>query len=291
MQSKDYFPDTPSQPYASVLLEQREANERLLLAALRAQEDADEAQSGRILAEDESDLLRVKAAELVAVGELRERLLGIIGHDLRNPLNAMLMAARLLEEASLPAQATWLAQRILASGVHMERMIDQLADFTSFRRGGGFALDLAVCNLAKICKNVVEERRLSSGAPVELTTAGTIHGRWDANRLAQVVSNLVANAVGHAAPGTTVWVEADGNDSVAVVKVRNEGAAILDADRDKIFSAFARVHSEGGRDSGGLGLYISREIAVAHGGSLEVESSAANTTFFLELPRWATRRL
>ena len=287
MQSKDSFQETASNPHAGLMIEQREANEQLLLAALRAQEDAEDAHSGRIVAEDESDLLRVKTAELAAAGELRERLLGIIGHDLRNPLTAMVMAARLLEEALLPAQANWLAARILASGLRMQRMIDQLANFTRARIGGGFRLDLTLCDLARICQTVVEELQLSSGAPIQLTTNGPLEGRWDADRIAEVLSNLVGNAAGHASPGSTVLVEARGNDSSVVVHVRNEGEAIPRENLEKIFSAFGRGHSDVVREDGhlGLGLYIGREIAQAHGGTLEVESSAEGTTFSLRLPR------
>lgn len=287
MQSKDSLQETVSQPHASLVLEQREANEQLLLAALRAQEDAEDAHSGRIEAEDESDLLRVKTAELAATGELRERLLGIIGHDLRNPLSAMVMAARLLEEALLPAQANWLAARILASGLRMQRMIDQLANFTRARLGGGFRLNLTLCDLAPICKNVVEELRLSSGTPIILTTDGPLEGRWDADRIAEVLSNLVGNATGHASPGTTVLISARGDDRGVVVDVCNEGAAIPPGNLEKIFSAFGRGHSDVVREDShlGLGLYISREIALAHGGTLEVESSAERTEFSLRLPR------
>jgi len=270
-----------------LLLDQREANEHLLLAALRAQEDAEDAHSGRIIAEDESDLLRSKAAELAATADLRERLLGIVGHDLRNPLNAMLMAAQLLEEARLPAQANWLAAHIMASGLRMQRMIDQLANFTRARLGGGFRLQFVLCDLGPICKHIVDELRLTSGTPIELITNGSLEGRWDADRIAEVLSNLVGNATGHASPGTTVRVSARGDDAGVVVDVRNEGEAIPPENLQKIFSAFGRGHSDVVREGSHLGLrlYISREIALAHGGTLDVASSAANTTFSLRLPR------
>src|SRR6187549_3934357 len=124
MQSKDYSPKTASQPPESLLLDQ-----------CAAQEEAEDAHSGRIIAEDESDLLRAKAAELTATREHREHALAIIAHELRNPLGAMLMDARLLEEAILPARANCLAARIVVSGRRMQRMIDQLADFTRARPG------------------------------------------------------------------------------------------------------------------------------------------------------------
>jgi len=284
---KELFDETPSQPHASLLLDQCDANEHLVLAALRAQEEAEEAHSSRIVAEDESDHLRAKAAELVATGELRERLLGIIGHDLRNPLSAMVMAAQLLEQANLPPQPTWLAQRIVASGLRMERMIDQLADLTRSRLGGGFELELAPCNLAELCKDIVDELRLGSSVPIRLETSGALVGRWDADRVSAVLSNLIGNAIGHAAPGTPVQVAGREGEAGVVVEVRNQGLAIPAEQQEQIFSAFGRASSSAGRDSGhlGLGLYIGRQIALAHGGTLEVESSLAGTVFTLRLPR------
>jgi signal transduction histidine kinase len=254
---------------------------------LRAQEDAEDAHSGRVIAEDESDLLRVKTAELAATGELRERALGMIGHDLRNPLTAMVMAARLLEESLLPAQANRLAARILASGLRMQRMIDQLANFTRARLGGGFRLDVMLCDLAPICRTVVEELRISSGAQIKLDTSGPLEGRWDADRIADVLSNLVGNAIGHASPGTAVQVGARGDEAGVVVSVRNQGDAIPPENLKEIFSAFGRGQSQASCEDShlGLGLYIGQEIARAHGGTLEVASSAQGTTFSLRLPR------
>jgi len=287
MQSKDSFQETASERHTSLLREQCEANEQLLLAVLRWQEDAEDAHSGRIVAEDESDLLRLKTTELAATAELRERLLGIVGHDLKNPLSAMVMAARLLEEALLPAQANWLAARILASGLRMQRMIDQLTNFTRVRLGGGFELKLAVCDLATVCRNVVEELQLVSGTPITLTSNGRLEGRWDADRIAEVLSNLISNATGYASPGTAVLVSTCANDDAAVVDVTNQGAAIPPENLEKIFSAFGRGDCDAVREDShlGLGLYIGREIALAHGGTLEVASTAEGTTFSLRLPR------
>jgi len=286
MQSQDDSPKSASQPQASLLLDQCEANEQLLLAALRAQEDAEDAHSSRIIAEDESDLLRAKAAELTATREHRERVLGIIAHDLRNPLGAMLMDARLLEEAILPARANCLAARIVASGRRMQRMIDQLADLTRAGLGDGFRLERALCDLAAICEDVVEELRLASGTEIKLTSSGPLAGRWDADSITEVLLNLVGNATGYASPQTTVFVDARGDNGGVVVDVRHERAAILPENLEKLFRPFGASHSEAGHAGGdlGSGLHISREIALAHHGRLEVQSSAASTTFSLYLP-------
>ena len=291
MQSKDHFPDSPSQPDATLLLNQQEANEHLLLAALSAQEEAQDAHTGRVIAEDESDILRVKAADLVATAEFRERLLGIVGHDLRNPLNTMIVAAQLLKAGSLLTEKeVWLADRIMDSGRRMARMIDQLANFTRARLGGGFKLDLALCDLAPICETVVEELKLSSGTEIQLITTGVLAGRWDADRLAELLSNLIGNATEHATQGTPIRVHAYEQGRNVIVTVHNEGVCIPPEQREHIFGEFRRAQSADDRESGhlGLGLYISRQIALSHGGTLEVESSGSGTTFSLCLPRLAS---
>jgi signal transduction histidine kinase len=281
MQPNDHFPETPSQPHASVLRDQLEANEQLVLAALRAQEEADAAHSGRVTAEGESDELR-------AAAQFRERLLGIIGHDLRNPLNSIVVAAQLLAEGNnLPGRGIWLASRIIESGQRMGRMIDQLANFTRARSGGGFELNLVPCDLANICRNVIEELQLGSTRPLSFTVDGNVWGTWDRDRIAEVLSNLMSNALDHAAASTVVLVRARENSGWAVVEIENEGVGIPPELVDSIFNAFRRTRTDVQREAGhlGLGLYISREIALAHGGSLEVQSETGRTTFSLRLPR------
>jgi len=280
MGPKEFFPETPSQPHASVLRDQLDANEQLLLAALRAQEEAEEARSGRIVAQDESDELR-------ATAQLRERMLGIVGHDLRNPLNTMVVAAELLASGKHPEKSAWFASRIIESGRRMARMIDQLTSFTRARVGGGLLLDLAECDLARICWNVVEDLKLSTGLPIQLAAAGELRGVWDEDRVTQVLSNLITNALDHAAPGTLVRVNAKEKGEHVVVEVGNEGLCIPVELAQSIFSAFRRAESATSRGTKhlGLGLFISSEIALAHGGTLAVVSGEGRTTFTLELPR------
>ncbi|HEX7453543.1 MAG TPA: HAMP domain-containing sensor histidine kinase [Polyangiaceae bacterium] len=281
MQPDDHFPESPSQPRASVLRDQLEANEQLVLAALRAQEDAEAARSGRVTAESESDQLR-------AAAQFRERLLGIIGHDLRNPLNSIVVAAQLLAEGNnLPGRGAWLASRIIESGQRMGRMIDQLANFTRARSGGGFELELVPCDLAHICRDVIDELQLGSPRQIRLAIEGNVCGTWDRDRIAEVLSNLMSNALDHAATSTAVLVRAREDNGWVVAEVENEGASIAPDLVDSIFNAFRRTRADVQREAGhlGLGLYISREIALAHGGSLEVESATGRTTFTLRVPR------
>ena len=288
MHSDDQFPETPSQPHASVLVDQRDANEQLVLATLRAQEDAEQAHSGRIIAESESDELRAASAALVDAAQFRERLLGIIGHDLRNPLNSIVMAAELIAGGKTPPErSVWLANRILESGQRMARMIDQLADFTRARVGGGLVLELRSCDLAVVCRNVVEELELASRKQIGLVATGDCSGTFDEDRVAEALSNLVGNELDHATEGTPVLVRVAAGGGWLVAEIENEGVGISAEQLASIFDAFRHNRTDVRRQAGhlGLGLFISREIAQAHGGTLDGQSTGGKTTFSLRLPR------
>ncbi len=291
MQPKDLPLETPSQPRASVLRDQLEANEMLVLAALRAQEAAEEAHSSRSRAEKESVDLRLTAAELVATGELRELLLGIIGHDLRNPLSTINVAAQLLLEGkSDPGRQSWLVTRIIDSSQRMGRMIDQLAAFTRVRLGSGLLLNLHPCDLAKICEDVASDLRLGSGAEILLDVSHPLNGDWDSDRVTELLSNLVGNAIDHAAKATAVRIRAYSTRESVVVEVENQGVCIPPESIGSIFHAFRRAEENNTAGAGhlGLGLYICREIALLHGGSLEVISADSKTIFTVSLPRIAS---
>ena len=267
---------------AAVLSQQRDANEHLVLAAMRAGDEAD-AQA------DRAEELAHHAAELRSVAEFRERLIGIVGHDLRNPLNTMLMASGLLlAHGDLGDADARLVSRIVNSGERMARMITQLLDFTRARLGGGFPLTLARADLGAICSNIVDELRLSSSAAIRLTVAGDLGGTWDADRLSEVVSNLTSNAIDHAAAATPVVIDVHGDDGWVVAAITNHGACIPAADLPMIFEAFRGTEStERGAGHLGLGLYISSEVVRSHGGTLAVRSSDGTTTFTMRLPRTA----
>jgi len=277
MQS-DRQPSTTSEPpppsgAAAILRDQREANENLILAALRASEDA--------------DTLRDRAEQLRSVAEFRERLIGIVGHDLRNPLNTMLMASGLLlAHGALGDADSRLVSRIVNSGERMARMINQLLEFTRARLGGGFPLMLARTDLGDICRNIVDELRLSASAEIRLDVAGDLTGTWDADRLAEVVSNLTANAIDHAAAGTTVAIDVHADGIAVVAAITNHGVCIPEDELPVIFEVF-RSGDGTARTAGhlGLGLYISSEVVRSHGGTLSVRSSDGTTTFTMRLPR------
>lgn len=271
---------------------QREANEKLVLTAIRAQEQSDAAVDGRRRAEEEAVTVRAREMELLTTAEFRERLIGIIGHDLRNPLNAIVMASTLqLARGHLTDEDARLAKRVVSSGQRMARMIGQLVEFTRARLGGGFTLTLKECHLGTICRDIAEELRISSAHEIHQTSEGELHGRWDADRIAEALSNIAGNAVDHATPGTPVVMHAYGEAGTAVIEITNQGACIPPALLPGIFKAFRGEGSQAkpNTDHLGLGLYIASEVAQSHGGTLSVRSSNGATTFTMRLPRTAAR--
>jgi PAS domain S-box-containing protein len=223
--------------------------------------------------------------------ELRERFIGILGHDLRNPLGAIDLSARTLAvSTSLGETERRLAGRIRTSAGRMARMISELLDFTRSRMGGGIPVEPRVADLAAICRESVEELRTSHPeARVLLRVLGHGAGEWDAGRLSQVVSNLVGNAIHYSPPGTPVRVVLRGEGVQDVVlTVHNGGPPIPEAFLPILFEPFRRGLEDrpSNREGLGLGLYIVRQIVLAHGGQLDVRSlPGEGTTFTVKLPR------
>jgi signal transduction histidine kinase len=267
----------------TLIVDQREANAQMIHATIRAQELAVEAEAAKARAEESE-------RELRAVAEFREMFIGILGHDLRNPLNTMVMASGLLiAHGDLTDEDARLVNRITNSGQRMARMIGQLVEFTRARLGGGFELNLAPSDLGNVCRDIAEELRISSSAEIRQTIEGDLGGTWDADRLAEAVSNIAGNALDHATPGTPVLIHAHDDGGAVVAEITNQGACIPADVLPVIFKAFhrGRVKVNANTDSGhlGMGLYIASEIVRAHGGTVGVRSSDGVTTFTLRLPR------
>ncbi|EPX55020.1 hypothetical protein D187_009526 [Cystobacter fuscus DSM 2262] len=254
--------------------------------------------AGAVLtARDETERLEMerRCAEslerLRRTAEFRERFLGIVGHDLRNPLGAIDLSARVLDRSGhLDESEHRMVGRIRASTERMTRMIGELLDFTRSRLGGGMPVHPQVADLAAICREALDEVRMSlPGARVCLRVLGHGAGEWDAGRLSQVISNLVSNAV-HYSPKhkpVRVTLRGEGVEDV-VITVHNHGPPIPPELLPVLFEPFRRGPGSGpsNRDGLGLGLYIVRQIVLAHGGQLEVSSSAdKGTTFTVRLPR------
>ena len=220
----------------------------------------------------------------------RERLIGIVSHDLRNPISAISLAAQTL--ARLPdtsEQAHGIADRIQASAWRAGRMIEDLLDYTQSRLGGGIRIETRPANLESIFEQVREEIALAH-PDRELVAfwEGDLRGEWDPDRLAQVMGNLLSNAMDYSPPETPVHFRAWAKDDRVFVSVTNEGAPIPPERFPDLFEPMHRATSDvpPGRRSVGLGLYIVKQIVEAHAGTVDVESSAGTgTTFTVCLPR------
>ena len=219
----------------------------------------------------------------------RDQTLGILGHDLRGPLAAIVTGATLLIELETQAgQSVSIPARMLTSANRMSRMIDDLLDLTRTRFGDSIPVVTAPIDLYPVCQQVVAELegRRPPGS-LFLGRSGDLRGEWDADRLAQVLSNLVRNAIEHGPTDAPIDVVAAGRDDQVSLTVHNGGVPIPPEVIETIFEPMVRhTHGAHARQGLGLGLYIARQIALAHGGSLEVTSTAtAGTTFELRLPR------
>lgn len=219
--------------------------------------------------------------------EAKEQFVNILSHDLRNPLGAITAAAHfMLQTGDLPDRHVVTAGRIARSADRMSRMIADLLDFARGRMAGGIPIAPTSADLAAICRHIVEEAQGGHlDRDIRLTTAGQTSGIWDADRIAQVVSNLTANAVEHGHDPVAIAVDGTERDAV-VLSVANGGPAIPNDILATIFQPFSRRSTGGERAGLGLGLFIVREIVLAHNGTIDVESTkAAGTRFTVRLPR------
>jgi signal transduction histidine kinase len=222
--------------------------------------------------------------------EFAEMFIGIVSHDLRNPLNVILLNAALMERLdALPPTAQPCLQRIRSSGQRATRLIRDLLDFTQVRLGRGIPLSPVTCDIHATVRQVVEEaRQAHPGREVRLHASGDGNGIWDADRLAQLVSNLVGNALVYGEAARPVSVQAEGQADSVVLSVHNEGPPIPPDVRDVLFEPLRQGSNSRGGPMGniGLGLFIVDQIVRAHRGQVAVESSQeAGTTFTVTLPR------
>ncbi len=223
----------------------------------------------------------------------RNLFLAILGHDLRNPLGATIQGAQILLLADdINDQHRKIAARIYNSGHRMSKLVSDLLDYTRTHLGAGLPLDVKSANMGEIARRVIDE--IGSAYPdreIVLKSSGRLDGHWDAGRIAQALSNLLGNAIQHGLPAERILIAIDAGDEEVVVSVNNRGPVIPEEQRQAIFEPLVRLvasdSKEGDRPgSMGLGLYIVREVAIAHGGSATASSSAGEgTTFALRLPR------
>ncbi|HET9986815.1 MAG TPA: sensor histidine kinase [Longimicrobiales bacterium] len=229
-----------------------------------------------------------------AVSDYRETFLAVLGHDLRSPLSAVLGASAVLaDDVQISARGRRLATTIYRAAVQMGELIETMLAYTASRLGQDPRLQRAGADLGAIAASVVRETEMSHpGRGIRIDVRGDVAGEWDASRIQQALSNLVNNAVQHGAEDLPITVSVSGDEpgDEVVVAVHNFGAPIPPEERELIFEPFrqasSRATGERSRARMGLGLYITRAIAEAHGGVVRVDSSAeAGTTFSMRLPR------
>lgn len=224
------------------------------------------------------------------VDQARNLLLGMLGHDMRSPLNTIVMTAQYLTALNAGAEVSDAAGRLIRSGASIKALLDDLINFNRTRLGLGIKTELADVDLATAFADEVEQLRgAHPSRQIELEVVGNTRGLWDRVRLQQVLRNLVVNAIDYGSPNTSIHVLLTGDQNDITLEVKNRGAAIEKANLDQIFDPLKRVVGPVNRDDAksglGLGLFIVREIAKAHGGEVTVLSDKQETVFTVRLPR------
>jgi len=250
-----------------------------------------EAERAQLLLREQEARQKIEsfAAELRRHADFERQLLGIVSHDLRNPLSAITLTAASLERQLEDARHQRGIQRILLSAERAIQMIRDLLDFTRARQGSGIAIHRQAADLHELARAVVDETQASRpGRSIELAQSGSGAGEWDPARLEQVISNLLVNALQYSPPETPVRVATHGEEGLVRLEVHNTGKPIPEDLLPRIFEPLERgtePADQSGRNIG-LGLYIVRHIVGAHAGSVDVHSTAAEgTTFTVQLPR------
>jgi PAS domain S-box-containing protein len=225
--------------------------------------------------------------------EVRDRLTGVFAHDLRAPLSAIAMGARLMRSrpGTLSEENLRVVDMTARSSERMAMMIQQLLDFTRARLGGGMLLSLERIDVAALCREVAKEVEVASpGHTIRCEGPPQSIGMWDRVALGRILSNLLVNAVQHGGADVVRLQLYDAIDEV-VIEVNNRGAPIPKDVLPMLFDPFRRGKGAtrdivGGAAGLGLGLYIAKELVGAHGGRIEVRSTAEEgTTFVVRLPR------
>ena len=231
------------------------------------------------------------AADKGRAVEFQRRVLGMVGHDLRNPLSVVSLSAVQLARAGASGDRSqaWIG-RITAAANRMERLIRDLLDGSRIELGIALPLDIRKGDADKSCTRILEDfRAINPTREIQYAPGDAGEVVWDPDRIEQVLENLIANALKYSPEATPVRLGWKRAESAIVIEVANRGAPIPNALLPHVFEPFQRGPTQAGgaaKNGIGLGLYIVRHIVRQHGGSIAVRSSAENgTTFTLTLPQ------
>jgi len=226
-----------------------------------------------------------RAFDASAAADLREQFIAVLGHDLRNPLAAVEGGMRLIERTPINDKAASILRMMRTSTARMARLIDDVLDLARGRLGGGIPVETARVNLHDVIQGVVTEIRTAypdRQIEARITLDGPVN--CDPGRIAQLLSNLMANAVSHGDRKAPVVVTAAHEDGKFTLEVANRGDPIPPDKQARLFQPFTRGDQTDPNKGLGLGLYISGEIARAHGGFIKLDSAGNETRFKLVIP-------
>jgi signal transduction histidine kinase len=225
------------------------------------------------------------------INHSRDMFLGVLGHDLRNPIGAVLMAARrMTKDGSADSKQNVMAGRIAQTMERATSILDDLLELTRTAFGSEIPLRRTPMDVSVLGGQIVEEMRsLSEVRRIEVITSGETSGQWDQARLGQVFSNLIGNALQYSPAETTITIRIVGEADQVSVSVHNDGEPISPDEQKSIFKPLTRG-ADGAANARsanlGLGLFITQKIVAAHGGDISVRSTPdAGTTFILTLPK------
>lgn len=258
--------------------------------------------NGSLTGDDIGDLMRFNEAVDQATAESitrfmhdldhsKEMFVAILGHDLRTPLNAVIMSSQfMLERGELREQDVGLATSTLRSARRMNRMVGDLLDLTRSRLGSGIPIVRADMDMEVVARQALEETAAANPERVlRFSSTGSVTGSWDAARITQVLVNLLSNAVQYGGGNEPITMAVRGEPESVVLTVHNSGPAISASQIARLFDPVKRLKDgEATSSTGnlGLGLYIAERIVTAHGGTIGVHSSGTDgTVFTVRLPR------
>ena len=233
-----------------------------------------------------TDAAEVQLAEQREEAVARDRFIAVLGHDLRNPLAALVSGTRMLQAAPSGETAERIVRLMFATLGRMGGLIENVLDFARAKMGGGIAIEREpAADLEPALRHVVAEMHaIEPRRAIEMRFDLAAPARVDVRRVTQLFANLLGNALHHGAADAPVRVEERSDATGLSLSVANAGPPIPEAVRERLFLPFSRGEVRPGHEGLGLGLYIAAEIARAHGGTIELVSDTAETRFTVFLP-------